>query len=80
MIYTQIHANITGTATQGTVTGLTPYTKYTCAIYTVTGSDGPVSEPITVTTDYGGTSHLYYVIGFQKSTTLSHLTSHIFYS
>ena len=50
----QFHAKIDGTATQGTVTGLTPHTTYTCTIYAVSGSDGPVSDPITVTTDYEG--------------------------
>ena len=50
--HTQTNANITGTATQGTVTGLTPHTTYTCTIFAVSGSDGPVSDPITVTTIY----------------------------
>jgi len=48
----EFHANITGTTTQGTVAGLTPHTTYSCTIYAVSGSDGPVSDPITVTTDY----------------------------
>ena len=57
ILYTQINANITGTATQGTVTGLTPHTTYTCTIYAVSGSDGPVSDPITVTTHPGTYVH-----------------------
>ena len=54
LAFVQVQANITGSSTQGTVTGLTPQTKYTCTIYAVSGSDGPVSDPITVITNYGG--------------------------
>jgi len=45
-------ANITGIATQGKISGLTPKTTYTCTIYAVSGSNGPMSDPITVTTTY----------------------------
>jgi len=48
----QFNVQIAGTATQGTITGLSPHTTYNCTIYAVSGSDGPVSDPITVTTNY----------------------------
>ncbi|XP_065907794.1 cell adhesion molecule DSCAM-like isoform X2 [Dysidea avara] len=42
--------NTTGNFTEITITGLTPYTSYTCTLHAVTVSDGPKSDPITVMT------------------------------
>ena len=54
IIHVQIRTTITGTATQGTVTGLTPLTTYNCTIYAFNGLYGPRTDPITVTTTHPG--------------------------
>ena len=46
--------NITSTATMGTVTGLSPFTEYSCTIHAVSVADGPVSDPAVVTTTEAG--------------------------
>ena len=38
----------------GTVSGLGPFTEYSCTIHAVTGSDGPVSDPVIVRTPEAG--------------------------
>ena len=52
LMYSQV--NVTGTATMGTVSGLGPFTDYSCTIHAVTGSDGPVSDPVIVRTPEAG--------------------------
>ena len=42
--------DITSTSTMETLDNLRPFTSYTCTIHAVTVSDGPLSDPITVTT------------------------------
>ena len=42
--------NVTGTYTVRTFNNLRPYTSYNCTLHAVTVSDGPLSDPITVTT------------------------------
>ena len=42
--------NVTDTNTMETLDGLRPYTSYNCTLHAVTVSDGPLSDPITVTT------------------------------
>ena len=42
--------NITSTNTMETLDNLRPFTTYTCTLHAVTVSDGPLSDPITVTT------------------------------
>jgi len=46
--------NVTDDATMGTVTGLSPFTVYSCTIFAVTVAGGPVSDPLVVTTAEGG--------------------------
>ena len=46
--------NISGDNTEGTVTGLHPYTSYDCSIFAVTKFGGPSSDFITVETPEGG--------------------------
>ena len=50
-----MQTNTTGSLTDVTVSGLTPYTSYTCTIHAATVSDGPDSIPVTVTTAEEGT-------------------------
>ena len=38
-----------------TISNLTPFTNYNCTLHAVTVSDGPLSDPITVTTAEQGT-------------------------
>ncbi|XP_065905061.1 uncharacterized protein [Dysidea avara] len=45
-----ITVNVTGTAIMGTVTGLHPFTDYSCTVQGVTVADGPVSNPVVVKT------------------------------
>jgi len=45
-----------------TVTGLTPYTSYTCTLHAVTVSDGPNSDPVIVTTAEEG-AIFFHAIG-----------------
>ena len=42
--------NVSGESTMETIHGLTPFTTYSCTLHVVTLSDGPLSDPITVTT------------------------------
>ena len=51
--------NVTDDATMGTVTGLSPFTVYSCTIFAVTVADGPVSDPLVVTTAEGGKNVVY---------------------
>ena len=48
--------DITSTNTMETLDNLRPFTSYTCTIHAVTVSDGPLSDPITVTTTEQGIS------------------------
>ena len=43
-------ASVNGTVTMGRVSGLNPFTNYTCTVHAVTVSNGPMSNPVTVTT------------------------------
>jgi len=56
LIYTtfNIQANVTGPAIMGTVSGLDPFTDYSCTIFATTVADGPVSDPFVVRTAEGG--------------------------
>jgi len=38
----------------GIVTGLSPFTDYSCTIFAVTVAEGPVSDPLVVRTAEGG--------------------------
>ena len=42
--------SVNGTVTMGRVSGLNPFTNYTCTVHAVTVSNGPMSNPVTVTT------------------------------
>ena len=42
--------NVTGANTMEMLNNLKPFTNYTCTLHAVTVSDGPMSDPITVTT------------------------------
>ena len=42
--------NVSGESTMETIHGLTLFTTYSCTLHVVTLSDGPLSDPITVTT------------------------------
>ena len=42
--------NVSSTYTVKTLDDLRPFTSYTCTLHAVTISDGPLSDPITVTT------------------------------
>ena len=42
--------NITSITTIKTLDNLRPFTSYNCTLHAVTVSDGPLSDPITVTT------------------------------
>ena len=46
--------NVTSNATMGTVTGLSPFTVYSCTIFAVTVADGPMSEAVIVRTVEAG--------------------------
>ena len=46
--------NVTNTYTMKTIDDLRPFTSYNCTLHAVTVSDGPLSDPITVTTDEQG--------------------------
>ena len=56
MVYAQLYiqVNITGAAMMGTVTGLSPFTDYSCTIFAVTVTNGPVSDPVIVRTAEAG--------------------------
>ena len=56
MVYTQLYiqVNITGAAMMGIVTGLSPFTNYSCTLFAVTVTNGPVSDPIIVRTAEAG--------------------------
>ena len=45
-----LQVNVTGTNTMETISNLTPSTSYNCTLHAVTVFDGPLSDPITVTT------------------------------
>lgn len=45
-----LQINATSTNTIKTLENLKPFTSYTCTLHAVTVSDGPLSDPITVTT------------------------------
>ena len=47
--------NVTGTYTVKTINNLRPYTSYICTLHAVTVSEGPLSNPINVTTAEQGT-------------------------
>ena len=49
-MYIVFQVNVTSTNTMKTLDNLRPFTSYTCTIHAVTVSDGPLSDPITVTT------------------------------
>ena len=38
----------------GTVTGLSPFTDYSCTIFAITVADGPMNDPIVERTAEGG--------------------------
>ena len=42
--------NVSSIYTVKTLDNLKPFTNYTCTLHAVTISDGPLSDPITVTT------------------------------
>ena len=50
--------NVTSTNTMETISGLTPFTSYNCTLHAVTVSDGPLIDPIIVTTTEQGTHPL----------------------
>ena len=50
-----LQVNVTGANTMETISDLTPFTSYNCTLHAVTVSDGPLSDPITVTTAEQGT-------------------------
>ena len=50
-----LQVNVTGTNTMETISDLIPFTSYNCTLHAVTVSDGPLSDPITVTTAEQGT-------------------------
>jgi len=43
----------------GTVTGLSPFTEYSCTIHAVTVAEGPVSDPVVARTAEAGTVSSY---------------------
>ena len=45
-----VQVNVSSTYTVETLDNLKPFTSYTCTLHAVTISDGPLSDPITVTT------------------------------
>ena len=52
-MFQQFQVNVNGTNTNGTVIGMYPSTTYVCTIHAITKLDGPVSDPIAVTTKTG---------------------------
>ena len=50
-----LQVNVTDTNIMETISNLTPFTSYNCTLHAVTVSDGPLSDPITVTTAEQGT-------------------------
>ena len=46
--------SVSGDVTMATITGLDPYTNYSCTVHAVTVSDGPQSDPAAVTTHEAG--------------------------
>ena len=56
--------NTTGGVTQIEVTGLAPFTTYICTAHAVTVSDGPMTDPMRVTTAQQGlvNSILYLIM------------------
>ena len=45
-----LQVNVTSTNTMETLDDLRPFTSYTCTLNAVTVFDGPLSDPVTVTT------------------------------
>ena len=43
--------NVSGINTTGSVTGLIPFTNYTCVLYATTVLDGPATGGITIRTE-----------------------------
>ena len=50
MYILMFQVNVSSTNTMETIHGLTPFITYTCTLHVVTLSDGPLSDPIMVTT------------------------------
>ena len=50
-----LQVKVIGINTMETISNLTPFTSYNCTLHAVTVSDGPLSDPITVTTAEHGT-------------------------
>ena len=53
--------NITSITTVKTLDNLRPFTSYNCTLHAVTVSDGPLSDPITVTTAEHGIKLVIYM-------------------
>ena len=49
--------NVSGTNTTQTITGLRPFTRYTCTLYATTVLNGPTTDPLTVLTAQQGVIH-----------------------
>ena len=63
--------NVTGADTMKLLDKLKPFTSYNCTLHAVTVSDGPLSDPITVTTAEQGTgsytvSNVYAIVVFSS--------------
>ena len=54
-IYIVFQVNVSSVIATETLDNLRPFTSYTCTLHAVTVSDGPLSDPITVTTAEQGT-------------------------
>lgn len=58
-MYSQV--NVSGTSTAHKITGLHPFTYYTCTLHATTVLNGPVTNPVSVRTEEQGTRILYTV-------------------
>ena len=58
-MYIVFQVNVSSVITVETFDNLRPFTSYTCTIHAVTVSDGPLRDPITVTTAEQGTYYSY---------------------
>ena len=56
-----LQVNVIGINTMETISNLTPFTSYNCTLHAVTVSDGPLSDPITVTTAEHGIKLVMYM-------------------
>jgi len=56
IIIFMLQINVTSTNTMEILEDLRPFTSYTCTLHAVTVSDGPLSDPIIVTTAEQGVS------------------------